>query len=84
MDSRKLKELQKLMLEGNSDEVPSGWVTRQEFAKASGKSIDAGDKIISKLLNAGLATRKMFRRPTKAGVRPVPHFSFHSVKASRR
>lgn len=76
MNAKKFKELQYLMMLGDSEEVPHGWYTRQQVAKGFGKSCGYADKILSDFIRKGFAERKMFRVPTASGVRPVPHFSF--------
>lgn len=82
MTPAKLKELQRLMQEGDSEEVPSGWMCRQDVAIAFKRSQVQTDKILSDLLKRGLVQRKMIRRPTKSGVRQVPFFFFPPASVS--
>lgn len=79
MNAKKFKELQMLMAEGDSEQIPHGWYTRQQLAKNLNLGQVTCDKLIKKLLERGHAERKMFRRPTLSGVRPVPYFSFCQV-----
>lgn len=81
MNAKKFKELQMLMAEGDSDEIPVGWMTRQEVSKHIGKSQVTADKFISKCVETGAMKRMMLRRPTNSGVRPVPYFSFPTANA---
>ena len=81
MNAKKFKELQMLMAEGDSEEVPVGWMTRQEVSKHIGKSQVTADRFISKCVETGAMKRMMLRRPTKVGVRPVPYFAFQSAIA---
>lgn len=81
MNAKKFKELQMLMAEGDSDEIPVGWMSRQEVSKHIGKSQVTADRFISKCLETGTMKRKMLRRPTNSGVRPVPYFAFQSAIA---
>ena len=74
MNKTKIEELERLLANGDADEIPDGWLTRQEYQKMVRKSICTTDRMLVDLVNRGLAKRKMFKRKTNAGVRPVPHF----------
>lgn len=76
MNSKKLKELETLMADGDVDIVPKGWYTRQEMATAFKRSQVQSDKIISKMVKNGAFKKKFFRIKTLAGIRSIPHFRF--------
>lgn len=89
MDAKKFKELQMLMAEGDSEQVPEGYYSRQQIAELLNRSLVTADRFISKCVQTGSMKKLFIRRPTNSGVRPVPYFSFPtasvgSSKLSRR
>ena len=89
MDAKKFKELQMLMAEGDSEQVPEGYYSRQEISERIGKSQVTADRFIAKCVIAGSMKKLFIRRPTNAGVRSTPYFSFPtaivgSAKLNRR
>lgn len=79
MNSKKFKELQMLMTQGNIEPVPKGWMTRHEVAVHINRSLVTADRLIYASLAKGLMKKAMIRRPTASGVRLVPYFSFQSA-----
>ena len=74
MNKSKIEELERLLANEGADEIPSGWLTRQEYQKMVNKSICTTDRMLVDLVNRKLAKRKMFKKMTNSGVRFVPHF----------
>ena len=75
MDAKKFKELQMLMAEGDSEQVPEGYYNRQQIAVLIQRSQVTADKFIVKCLQKGSMKKLYIRRPTLSGVRPLPYFS---------
>lgn len=89
MNAKKFKELQTLMAEGDSEQVPEGYYNRQQIAVLIQRSQVTADKFIVKCLQKGSMKKLYIRRPTLSGVRPLPYFSLltasvGSAKLNRR
>lgn len=82
MNSKRIRELNDILIKGDTDTIPKHWYNRHQVAKANKKSLVQTDKLIKKLVNARLVERKMFRVRTNSGVRPVPYFFFGVASVS--
>lgn len=76
MNINKLKKIEKLINNCEVEEIPDGWYSRQQIAKALNRSQCRSDEIISKMLKKKLIKRKEFKVRTNAGVRFTPFFNF--------
>lgn len=54
--------------------VPKGWFTCKELAKARGRSECTTSTSLMRMVESGLAERKMFTIKLVAQTRPVPHY----------
>jgi hypothetical protein len=77
---------------GDREEVvPPGWYTKIEIAKQWGKSDVYTNKVLTRMIKAGGAERKVFsirikicNRGSKAGhCRRVPHYRLAAVKTGK-
>jgi predicted transcriptional regulator len=56
------------------DEVPEGWFTVKQLAKARGRSECATGEQVRRMVEAGMAERRNFTIRLAERVRPVPHY----------
>jgi DNA-binding IclR family transcriptional regulator len=54
--------------------VPPGWLTIQQLSKQTKTPVATLQKKLKQLINAGQASRQMFRIQLKTNARPVPHY----------
>jgi predicted transcriptional regulator len=54
--------------------VPDGWFTTKELSKARGRSECSTSTSLMRMVEAGLAERKMFTIRLNTQTRPVPHY----------
>lgn len=60
--------------ENGVEEVPDGWRTMADLARAAGKSVPRASEIARRALAAGLLETRTFRIRTGGKVYPVPHY----------
>ena len=56
------------------DSVPPAWFTVERLAQQIGKSKCVTQARVRRMVEAGLAEKKMFRIQLQNYVRPVPHY----------
>ena len=57
------------------DQVPRGWKTSAQWAKAWRCSNSHAQHTLTAALNERTVRRRLFRVKTASGVRPVPHYA---------
>lgn len=70
-----LKLIQNELAKKNTDEVPPGWRTPQQFADEAGVDLRTVQRSLLKAMRAGIVERKEFNVPNILGqVRKSPFF----------
>jgi hypothetical protein len=59
---------------GNTEKVPSGWLTMREIMESEGMSLGKTETMMEKAIKAGIVVKKKFRVVTGVGVKPVWHY----------
>lgn len=67
------KAIQALLLL-EEDKVPEGFLTTEQVARKLKKSLSWTRVLLSKMVEAKLAEKKLFRIKHKDKIRPVPHY----------
>ena len=57
-----------------AEAVPAGWFTCKQLSKARGRSECSTSTSLMRMVEAGLAERKMFTIRLNTQTRPVPHY----------
>lgn len=83
MNNKKLQELQLLLEQGEAEHIPYGYYSRHQIAGLINRSLVTADRFIYRCIETGTMKRVLIRRPTAAGIRPVPYFSLPSASELR-
>jgi|694.fasta_scaffold03352_29 hypothetical protein len=66
--------LRREMDNANSEEVPDGWRTAQQWADAWGLKRPHTSTLLSSGIASGRVAMREFKIPTTAGLRRIPHY----------
>jgi len=69
-----LAALQEFRATNGAEQVPPDFLTREQIAELWGVCSEHARRNLKRMLATGRLEKKMFRRPTQMGVRPVPHY----------
>ena len=69
-----MQELAAAIASGGLDEIPDGWLTCAQHAKAAGLGRSRTTEILSDGVAAGKVQQRNFRVMTTSGIRVIPHY----------